>query len=215
MIIQYNGLISFAKGLELQEQAHSLVKSKGRPVCLGCEHYPVITLGKRSAEVSDLDQQSLKMKDLGFEIVKTDRGGQVTLHSPGQLVVYPIVPIRDYEISVRRYVQLLESSTLRFLSSLGIRAQAAEDAGVFTERGKIAFIGVRVDQGITRHGLSLNVSNFLSHFDEIQSCGVSKRAVDSVESWNIAMSPERAFELWTAFFIEDLIAIRSAQMGNG
>jgi lipoate-protein ligase B len=212
MIIQYNGLISFRQGLELQDQAVDSVGRSGRPVCLGCEHYPVITLGKRAGPGEILGSQ-WELKDRGFEVVETDRGGQATLHSPGQLVIYPILPLRDYQISVRDYVSLLEETTIKWLATQKISAQKKEETGIFTSVGKIAFIGIRVEKGICRHGISINISNNLELFQWISACGMRQRPLDSValasDPRRAILTPEQAFEGWVNIFIHELIGLRS------
>jgi lipoate-protein ligase B len=98
--------------MTIQTQAYQLVQQTGFPVVLGFEYYPVVTLGKRA----ELNEELLGTRDelvaRGFEIAETDRGGQATLHSPGQLVIYPIVPIQKLKISVRDYVAALEDATI-------------------------------------------------------------------------------------------------------
>lgn len=213
MIIQYNGLVTYQKGLELQSQAVGYVERTGRPVCLGLEHYPVITLGKRASN-DEMLFAATELKEKGFEIAETDRGGQATLHTPGQLVVYPILPLRAYQISVRDYVAILENSTMSWLQSLKIQSQRREGAGVFTQSGKIAFIGIRVEKGISRHGISINVSNDLDAFSCIQSCGMRGRPLDSLENRQVHITPDEAFKSWVDYFIHDLIELRSRELNS-
>jgi lipoate-protein ligase B len=215
MIIQYSGLISYQKGLDLQQQSFDLVKANGRPVAIGCEHYPVITLG-RSAQAQNeflYSQQELRKK--GIEIFETDRGGQATLHSPGQLVIYPIVPLRDYGISVRDFVRTLEITTVEWLKLHKIKAFSSDEAGVYTERGKIGFVGIRVQNGISRHGLAINLHNDLSLFQSIRSCGVSARSLDSLERAGVLVEMQEAFDQWINVFISQLIALREHSMQRG
>lgn len=209
MIFQYNGLISYQQGLNLQQQSFELVKTNTRPVLLGCEHYPVITLGRRATGAQEFLSSESELKERGLEIFATDRGGQATLHSPGQLVIYPIVPIRHYGIGVRDFIHCLQQTTVTWLSLRGISAhQREEDPGVYTEQGKIGFVGLRVQQGITRHGLSLNISNNLDLFQWIRACGQSQRALDSLERHGQVIDPAVAFEQWSAVFTSELIGLR-------
>jgi lipoyl(octanoyl) transferase len=191
--------------MEIQSQAYQLVQGSGFPVVLGFEYYPVITLGKRAEAEAELMQSPQKLQELGFEIVETDRGGQATMHTPGQLVIYPIVPIQKLKISVRDFVALLEEATIYWLASLKIKAYRKEDAGVFTDQGKIAFIGIRVEKGITRHGISINISNDLGLFSGIKSCGQVSRSVDSLFQHQIEMDLKEAFDQWILFFTSELL----------
>jgi lipoyl(octanoyl) transferase len=224
VIIQYEGLIAYHNALLRQADAHNYVERTGRPVCLGCEHYPVITLGKRLSQGPSQSSNALPnalseawgnyassdLEARGFEIVSTDRGGQATLHSPGQLVIYPILPLRDYKMAVRDYVRLLEDCTIQCLKLLKVEAYRHEDeAGVFTKAGKLAFIGIRVERGISRHGISLNVSNNLDLFQYISACGVQGRALDSLERQGLTHAPEEIFQLWINVFIHELLEFRS------
>jgi lipoyl(octanoyl) transferase len=210
------GLTSFEKSMGLQNQAYQLVQMSGFPVVLGFEYYPVVTLGKRAAAAEELIDSLEDLQALGFEVVETDRGGQATLHSPGQLVIYPLVPIQKLKISVRDFVQLLEESTIQWLQKYKIKAFRKEDAGVFTERGKIAFIGIRVERGITRHGISINLSNDLNLFGGIRSCGQVARALDSVFEHQVELELKQAFDEWILFFTSELLAALPAQeRGSG
>ena len=212
MIIQYSGLIPYQKGLDLQQQSFDLVKANGRPVLIGCEHYPVITLGRRAEAVNEFLSTSEDFRKQGLEVFETDRGGQATIHSPGQLVIYPIVPLRDYDISVRDFVRCLEVSTVKWLELLRVSATLTEEAGVYTDVGKIAFVGIRVENGISRHGVSINVHNNLDLFSVIRSCGLAGRALDSLETRGIYVELKEAFDQWTAVFISELIGLRERSL---
>jgi lipoate-protein ligase B len=191
--------------MAIQDQAYELVKSSGFPVVLGFEYYPVITLGKRASVSEEILSGLPELERQGFEIAETDRGGQATLHSPGQLVIYPLVDIKKLGISVRQYVSLLEQTTILWLEKYKLIAQAAEDAGVFTEHGKIAFIGLRVDRGITRHGISINISNDLSLFRTIRACGLASRSLDSLFSRGVEIELKAAFEEWNLYWASCLL----------
>ncbi len=184
----------------MQEQALKLVEQSGFPVVMGFEYYPVVTLGKRAESEAELKTDAEALQAQGIEVVTADRWGLATLHSPGQLVIYPLVPIQKLHISVRDFVQLLEETTVLWLQKHQIKAERREDAGVFTKNGKIAFIGIRVENGITRHGISINVSNDLDLFSGIRSCGVSERALDSLEKQGVHLELREAFNQWVSFF---------------
>lgn len=129
------------------------------------EHPPVFTLGQAGKPEHLLDPGSIP-------VVKTDRGGQVTYHGPGQLVAYLLLDLRRAGLGVRGLVSLLEQSVIRLLADLGIEAVARRDApGVYVNDAKIAAIGLRVRRGCSFHGLSLNLDMDLSPFDRINPCG--------------------------------------------
>ncbi len=192
--------------MEIQEQAYQLVLSSGFPVVLGFEYYPVITLGKRAELSAELPFPQEELLAKGLTFVETDRGGQATLHAPGQLVIYPLVPIRNLGISVRDFVGILENSTILWLEKYGIRSWRGEEAGVFTKNGKIAFIGIRVANGITKHGISINIANDLSLFQGIRSCGLQNRPVDSLFENQVQLDLAEAFESWNLYFAHELMA---------
>lgn len=160
---------------------------------LGFEHPGIITLGRRS-DPQDIQGSSLP-------VFQTDRGGQATLHTPGQLVIYPIFHLRDLGWGIKEFIEALLVSTENLLASWEISTQRAEPAGLQTSSGKIAFLGLRVDQGITRHGLSLNLSNDLEHFKGIRACGQMQAKIDRVANHKAQVPTlEQAFWDWQAQF---------------
>lgn len=129
------------------------------------EHPPVFTLGQAGKPEHLLDPGSIA-------VVKTDRGGQVTYHGPGQLVAYLLLDLRRAGLGVRGLVSLLEQTVIQLLADLGIEAVARRDApGVYVHDAKIASIGLRVRRGCSFHGLSLNLDMDLSPFERINPCG--------------------------------------------
>lgn len=129
------------------------------------EHYPVFTQGQAGKE-----EHLLLPGDI--PVVKVDRGGQVTYHGPGQLVVYVLLNLKRRNLGVRALVTLLEQVLIQLLSSYGITSYAKADApGVYVNDAKIASLGLRVRKGCTFHGLALNVDMDLSPFLRINPCG--------------------------------------------
>ena len=195
MKIIWQGLCGYHEGLERQRELHAEVRAGGPDVLLAMEHPGVITLGRRAQACDEVLPSS------SIEVVTTDRGGQATLHSPGQLVIYPIVDLRRANISIKSFVGLLLETTARVLRSRGIAAEAdLERAGVFTREGKIAFCGLRVENGVTRHGLSLNVLNNLNLFNQIRSCGVASAALSSWAEYKNPPELEEIFSEWRREF---------------
>jgi lipoyl(octanoyl) transferase len=139
-------------------------------------------------------------------IVQTDRGGQVTYHGPGQLVIYLLISLREAGIGIRRLVTLMEESIIGLLATHGIDAEPRADApGVYVGQKKIASLGLRVRRGCTYHGLALNVSNDLEPFQRINPCGYPGLEVTSTESLGIA-APVTGLS-------EQLIAELAARLG--
>ena len=129
------------------------------------EHPPVFTQGQAGKAEHLLGPGDIP-------VVQTDRGGQVTYHGPGQLVIYLLISLREAGIGIRRLVTIMEDAIIELLATHGIQAQARRDApGVYVDGRKIASLGLRVRRGFTYHGLALNVSNDLEPFQRINPCG--------------------------------------------
>jgi lipoate-protein ligase B len=122
------------------------------------------------------------LAERGVELHETTRGGDVTYHGPGQIVGYPILRLARPRQDVHRYMRSLETVLIRSLARFGIEARREEGlTGVWTERGKIAAMGVAFTQWVAYHGFALNVSTSLRDFELIVPCGITDRAVTSME----------------------------------
>lgn len=177
------GRMRYGEALERQERAHELVASAGaRHVLFTVEHEPVLTMGKNS-DASNLLFPRAFYERQGVEIFDTERGGQVTAHMPGQLVIYPIINMTDLKLSVRDYVNILEESVIQTLKKYGIESHRDEEhPGVWVGHEKICALGVRVKSRVSMHGLALNVNNDLSLFGKIIPCGIKFRGVTNIVS---------------------------------
>ena len=144
------------------------------------EHFPVYTLG-RGGDPSNLLAGPARLRELGAEFVRIDRGGDITFHGPGQLVAYPIVELHD-PLDLRRYVRTLEAAVISTAATFGVEAERVEGAtGVWIDgRRKLAAIGVRVSRGVTTHGLAVNVNTDLRWFAEMIPCGIRDKEVTSL-----------------------------------
>jgi lipoyl(octanoyl) transferase len=139
-----------------------------------CEHPATLTLG-RSSDDGELPLGREGYAALGWEIADTDRGGRSTWHGPGQLVVYPILDLREHGKDLRRYAHDLERTLVLALGDIGIDATTREGpewVGVYTAGGKIASIGIRAQGWVVRHGFALNVDCDLAPFGQFQACGL-------------------------------------------
>lgn len=207
---EWLGLIEYDNAFALQMAKSDQVRGQKMMHIFGLEHPAVVTFGKRASSASDLPWGAELLKQNQISLVEADRGGQATLHSPGQLVIYPIVPLSEWGFGVRTYVRFLEEVTQHAFAAVGLRTELREgDPGVFTESGKIGFCGIRVDRGVSRHGLSLNISNDLNLFQFIRPCGTMSRPMDRLQEYQ-ATSPEEFFQIWQQSFIKLLNARRVA-----
>ena len=187
------GRVDYTTGLDLQKQ---LVEARhenriGNTLLL-LEHPPVLTLGRNSDRSNILATDEF-LAYRGVEVHEINRGGDVTYHGPGQLVGYPVLDLRSFTLGSRRigavdYVRLLEEVLIRSLGDFAVPAQRISGrTGVWTIAGgsvqekKVAAIGVHISRGITSHGFALNVTTELRDFELIVPCGISDRAVTSLE----------------------------------
>ena len=129
------------------------------------EHPAVFTLGLNASREHLLSPGEIP-------VVQIDRGGQVTYHGPGQLVVYPLIDLRRRRLNVRELVVALENAVIAYVGALGLSAQGSRDApGVYLDGAKLASVGLRIRRGASYHGLALNVSLDLRPFERINVCG--------------------------------------------
>jgi len=149
------------------------------------EHPPVFTQG-----LAGKTEHLLATGDI--PVVQTDRGGQVTYHGPGQVVMYPLIDVRRAQLGVRPLVTLLEQSVITLLAEWGIRACARPDApGVYVNGAKIASLGLRIRHGCSYHGLSLNVAMDLEPFRRINPCGYSNLPVTQLQALGVDHPPDQ------------------------
>lgn len=152
------------------------------------EHSPVYTLGMAGKAEHILDAGEIP-------VIKTDRGGQVTYHGPGQLVMYPLVDLKRKAIGIKKYVSLLEQIIIDMLAQTGITGDRRKGApGVYVNEKKIAALGVRVRKGRCYHGLALNVNMDLGPFQTINPCGYPNLEVTQLKEFDIEMTVHQAGE---------------------
>tara|TARA_Y100000385_G_scaffold137794_1_gene143177 strand:- start:2730 stop:3434 length:705 start_codon:yes stop_codon:yes gene_type:complete len=152
---------------------------------LWVEHPPVFTLGKSGKmEHLLLNQQTLVNK--GIEFYKTNRGGDITFHGPGQLVVYPILDLDNFFTDIHKYLRFLEEAVISTLKEYGLETKRSPgETGVWVDVGtpfarKICAMGVRASRWVTMHGLALNLNIDLGYFDHIVPCGIKGKGVTSL-----------------------------------
>lgn len=175
------GLINYASAEAHQDKLHERCQTTGDGAILLLEHPPTITFGKNASSINMLSSKD-RLKNLGIEVHYTDRGGEVTAHEPGQLVVYPILPITQLNLTPKRYVCLLEQTIIDSLADIGISAtRHSVNPGIWVENKKICAVGIRIKNRITKHGIALNISNSLNTFNHIVPCGLKNFFVTSIE----------------------------------
>lgn len=167
------GIISYSRAYELQVQIFEAVKSRSLPgVILLLEHRPVITAGSNK-NFRNLLIGKEKLQRQGIELAQSDRGGDITLHSPGQVVCYTIINLAAFGKDLSLFVYNLEEVLIDILKKFKIPSTRIKGhRGVFSDEQKIASIGLKVRKWITFHGFSLNVNNDLKYFDYIIACGL-------------------------------------------
>ena len=152
------------------------------------EHHSVFTQGQAGRAEHLLDPGDIP-------VIQSDRGGQVTWHGPGQLVLYLLLDLKATGLGIRGLVSAMEASVIELLAGQGIQAHARPDApGVYVEDAKVAALGLRVRRGYTYHGLALNIDPDLTPFSRINPCGHAGQAVTSLERLGVALSAEEAGE---------------------
>ncbi len=164
-----------------------------------CEHPPVYTLGQAG-------KPEHLLRDNGIPLVKIDRGGQITYHGPGQVVIYLLIDLNRRGLRIKDFVTRIEQAIIDLLSENGVTAKRLGGApGVYIDRdgsvAKIAALGLRIRRGCSYHGLSLNVNMDLSPFSAINPCGYAGMAVTQTNDQGIDLSPAQ---------LSDMLAIQLA-----
>lgn len=191
------GRLSYGVGLHLQkilsDHHHKrLTESANTLVIL--EHEPVYTVGIRNGVYTEADEK--KLRSLGADFWRTNRGGLITFHGPGQLVAYPVLDLKQFRTSVRWYVHQIEHTVIRVCAEFGINAVTSPHTGVWIDDRKICAIGVHGSRYVTTHGLALNCNIDLGWFEHIVPCGIEDKGVTSISE-----------ELNTNVTVADVISI--------
>lgn len=181
-VLSLPGLTPYADALTLQTRLlHARQQDTVPDTLLLLEHPPTITLGRGSLE-ADLLTPEADLLAQGFAVERVDRGGEITYHAPGQLVGYPLLDLRGHGQDLHKYLRDLEEVLIRALGALGLPAQREPGlTGVWTERGKIAAIGIKVSRWVSMHGFALNIDPDLAPMRrDFVPCGIRDRAVSSL-----------------------------------
>lgn len=179
---RWMGQVDYRIAWDIQKRlAEARASGSAKDSLLLLEHPPTYTLG-RGGDPSHLLVSQERLRELGADLHRVDRGGDITFHGPGQLVGYPILDLNRLGISVTRYVRGLEDVLIRVLSAFSVDSGRLEGfPGVWVRKEKVAAIGVKVSaHRITSHGFALNVNNDLEFFSHIVPCGLKGKGVTSL-----------------------------------
>lgn len=198
------GLMDYAKAWDLQHDLWSRrVEGELPDLLLLLEHPHVFTLGRRGNR-SHLIVSPEVLEAMKIPIFHVERGGDITYHGPGQIVVYPILDLKDYGYRLIRYIDQLEEVILHVLKDFGIEGRRdPSNRGVWVNSDKIASIGVAVKRWVSFHGFSLNYETDLKYFDLINACGlVGKKMTTMAKVLGKRVSKERLSERIIFYFKE-------------
>lgn len=177
-------LVAYGPALDLQHQVLSAVLNDtfADGVILMLEHTPVFTLGRRGGH-DNLCVSEEVVARAGIELITTERGGDITYHAPGQLIVYPIVDLKKARLGVVDFVTALEEVMIRTVANFGVKTVRNKmNRGVWIGKSKLGSIGIAVRRSISFHGLALNVNTDLTPFGWINPCGLSGIGVTSLQN---------------------------------
>ena len=177
------GRAPYREAWDLQAELVAALRDRHVPATLLLlEHPHVFTMGKAAVPehvLWDSSEQALRQ----VEVIWSDRGGEATYHGPGQLTGYPILDLEQLGLTIPEYLAMLEQSLIDYLGELGIDSQPGEPGltGVWSEGGKVAAIGIKLNRSIVSHGFALNLTTDLDYFDGIVPCGHADKRPTSVE----------------------------------
>jgi lipoate-protein ligase B len=174
------GLVNYMEALNLQNRLAEQVKAGADGWLLLLEHPHTYTFG-RAGNAENLRLTPEQLDEVGANVYWVDRGGDVTYHGPGQLIAYPILDLKRLGDGPRWYVAMIEQAVIDTMTDFGIESGIIEGRpGVWSGNEKLGAIGLHISQGVSTHGLALNVDTDLDYFNHIVSCGLADAGVTSV-----------------------------------
>lgn len=185
------------------------IKGQGKDTIIFLEHDPVITLGRRAKSSHILGNLNKTNSSIsGIPLVSCDRGGDVTLHSPGQLVIYPVIALKVREQKLHALLTAYEEWMIRIAQFFGVKAfRIKGKTGAWTKKGKLASIGIHLKRWIVYHGIALNISNDLKLFDYIIPCGLhgikmTSLLIETGQKVNMGDVRMQSLEIFSEFWDE-------------
>ncbi len=197
-IVKYLGRVDYAPTFQAMQEFTATRTAETPDELWIVEHPPVYTLGQAGKPEHIL-------RDVGIPIVNIDRGGQVTYHGPGQVVIYLLLDLHRLKIKVRELVSSIEQAIIDLLADHGVTAERRDGApGVYVGEAKVAALGLRIRNGCSYHGLSLNVDMDLSPFAAINPCGYAGLKVIQTSDLNIPLTADEAGEQLSQYLLQQL-----------
>ena len=167
--------VNYNKALKLLEKRVNIVKAGGRELVWFLEHPTTYTAGIRSKKDEILDKS--------INVIKTNRGGKITLHNPGQQIVYFVIDLNRRKKDIRNLITQIENTIIKFLKIYRINSYAdKQNIGIWVREKKIAAIGVRVSRWVAYHGFAINLKNNLNDYKKIIPCGLNNQKVTSLKN---------------------------------
>lgn len=205
MDVQDLGIASYEDALEHQHLLlEKRIKGEVPDTLIMVEHPPVVTLGRTSQTSSILNRDFFDVR--AIPVVETRRGGKITYHAPGQLVIYPIIDLREKRRDVSFFIDFLERVVVESLNTLGIpAANFPEKRGVWLGDKKIAFIGIAVKRWVTYHGVAININNDVTPFSYMNPCGEKNiRVTSAKEHLNGSLDMKQVKKVFAGYFKKGL-----------
>lgn len=198
---EWLGLVSMAVAQELQQQKLNL-KSQDHLYILGCEHEPVLSVGRSLWKSYNKDGELRRTVHPDLDIYLVSRGGKLTVHNPGQLVIYPILNIRNLGLGIKAYLKILLQTTQQTFEAFGLKVDMdfEKNHGLYINSKKIVSVGLSYSQGWVSQGLSINLNNDLTPFKSIEVCGMSCMTMTSAQTEGLSVSSQDFFKKWMASF---------------
>ena len=177
----YLDLVEYEEALQLQENIREQRwQGRGGDVLILLQHPRVYTIGIRPA-LDNLLASREELKEKGIRVIRTNRGGDITFHGPGQLVAYPILSLSRFRLDIPTYVRFLEEVVIDLLKDYRLKGERVPNyPGVWVEGKKIAAVGINIKKNIAIHGFALNVNTDLGYFSNIHPCGIQGCTVTSL-----------------------------------
>jgi lipoyl(octanoyl) transferase len=168
--------ISYKKAMNfLNKRVHEIKNNTKSELLWILEHPTTFTAGIRYSEKDIIDKK--------IKIIKTNRGGKITLHNPGQKIIYFVLNLNERNKDIRKLINMIEKSIIEFLKIYGIKAyNDKKNVGIWVNKKKIAAIGLRVSKWIAYHGCSININNNLTYYQKISPCGLDNTKITSIKN---------------------------------